>query len=202
MKVAIIKYNAGNIQSVKFAFERLGVHPIITDDPEEIKSADKVVFPGVGEARSAMTYLKENGLVDLIKELKQPVLGVCIGLQLMCDYSEEGDTECMGIFPVQVRQFPKGVKFNDEILKIPHMGWNNMEFDKEFPLFKDLGENPYVYYVHSFCADINDEFTIATTEYATKYSASLHRDNFYAVQFHPEKSGEVGQKILKNFIEL
>ena len=201
MKVAIIKYNAGNIQSVKFALERLGVHPIITDDPEEIKSAEKVIFPGVGEAKSAMTYLKEHGLVDLIKGLKQPVLGICIGQQLMCQHSEEGDTDCMGIFPTAVRQFPKGVKVNDETLKIPHMGWNNMTFNKEFPLFKDLGDNPYVYYVHSFYADVC-EYTVATTEYAAKYSAALHKDNFYALQFHPEKSGEVGQKILKNFLEL
>jgi imidazole glycerol-phosphate synthase subunit HisH len=202
MKVAIVKYNAGNIQSVKYALERLGVHPIITDDEQELKTADKVIFPGVGEAKSAMNYLNEHALVEIIKGLTQPVLGICIGQQLMCDYSEEGDTTCMGIFPIQVRQFPKDVKLNGESLKIPHMGWNSIQFKEGFPLFTDLKQDAYVYYVHSFCADLSDEFTIASTQYATKYSAALHRDNFYAVQFHPEKSGDVGQQILKNFLEL
>lgn len=201
MKIAIIKYNAGNIQSVKYAFERLGVDVEITDDPETIKAADKVVFPGVGEAKSAMQYLKDNGMVDLIMGLKQPVLGICIGMQLMCEHSEENDTDCMGIFPVNVKMFPRGKEFKGEALKIPHMGWNNMAFT-DFPLFQNLGENPYIYYVHSFYADIDDDYTVATTEYASKYSAALHKDNFYALQFHPEKSGAVGQKILKNFIEL
>ena len=202
MKVAIIKYNAGNIQSVKYALERLGVHPILTDNPEEILAADKVIFPGVGEAKSAMNYLREHHLVDLIKSLKQPVLGICIGQQLMCGYSEEGDTTCMGIFPVKVRQFPKNVKLNGESLKIPHMGWNSIQFEEGYPLFKNLHSDAYVYYVHSFCADLSEEYTVATTQYATKYSAALQKDNFYAVQFHPEKSGEVGEQILRNFLDL
>lgn len=202
MKVAIIKYNAGNIQSVTYALERLGVHPILTDNPEEIRGADKVIFPGVGEAKSAMTYLREHGLVELIKSLKQPVLGICIGQQLMCDYSEEGDTTCMGIFPIQVKRFANGVVQNGETLKIPHMGWNSMHFNPEFPLFKNLGNDPFVYYVHSFAAEVNPKYTIATTDYANTYSAALHKDNFYAVQFHPEKSGKVGEQILKNFLEL
>ena len=202
MKVAIIKYNAGNIQSVKYALERLGVHPILTDNPEEILAADKVIFPGVGEAKSAMNYLREHHLVDLIKSLKQPVLGICIGQQLMCGYSEEGDTTCMGIFPVKVRQFPKNVKLNGESLKIPHMGWNSIQFEEGYPLFKSLHSDAYVYYVHSFCADLSEEYTVATTQYATKYSAALQKDNFYAVQFHPEKSGEVGEQILRNFLDL
>jgi imidazole glycerol-phosphate synthase subunit HisH len=202
MKVAIIKYNAGNIQSVKYALERLGVSTIITDNPQEITSADKVIFPGVGEAKSAMNYLNENNLVDLIKNLKQPVLGICIGQQLLCNSSEEGNTTCMGVFPIAVKRFPNGIKHREETLKIPHMGWNSIDFDPSFPLFKNLGENPYVYYVHSYCSDLHPTYTIATTQYATKYSAALHKDNFYAVQFHPEKSGKVGQQILQNFLEL
>jgi imidazole glycerol-phosphate synthase subunit HisH len=146
--------------------------------------------------------LEENKLVNIIKNLKQPVLGICVGQQLMCDYSEEGDTTCMGIFPIKVRRFPNGVKLNNETLKIPHMGWNSIQFNVGFPLFKDLKQDAYVYYVHSFCADLSDKFTIATTQYATKFSAALHRNNFYALQFHPEKSGEVGQQILKNFLDL
>ena len=201
-KLVIIKYNAGNIQSVKYAFERLGVSPVITDDPELIKNAEKVVFPGVGEASSAMSYLKERGLDSLIKKLKQPVLGICIGQQLMCDHSEEGDTDCMGVFPIKVRRFPNGIQKGGETLKIPHMGWNSIDFDLSEPLFQNLGDNPYVYYVHSFCADIDPKYTIAITDYATKYSAALHKDNFYAVQFHPEKSGKVGEQILKNFLEI
>ena len=201
MKVAIIKYNAGNIQSVKYALERLGVHPIITDNHEEIISADKVIFPGVGEAKSAMNYLQEHGLVELIKGLKQPVLGICIGQQLMCAHSEEGDTACMNIFPLQVRKFPNNITLNGEHLKIPHMGWNSIQFNEGFPLFKGLKQNAYVYYVHSFCSDIDEKYTVATTDYATSYSGALHKNNFYAVQFHPEKSGEVGQQILQNFLE-
>ena len=201
MKVAIIKYNAGNIQSVKFALERLGVNPIITDDPEEIKSADKVIFPGVGEAKSAMTYLVEKGLDQVIINLKQPVLGICIGLQLMCEHSEENDTKCLGIFPVDVKRFKSGMVHEGESLKIPHMGWNNIYFN-EFPLFKGLKEEPYIYYVHSYRAELHDEFTVATSEYGETYSAGLHKDNFYAVQFHPEKSGDIGHQVIKNFLEL
>ncbi len=202
MKVAIIKYNAGNIQSVKYALQRLGIDPIITDDADEIKSADKVIFPGVGEAKSAMNYLIEHNLVQLIKSLTQPVLAICIGQQLMCTTSEEGDTECMNIFPIAVKRFPNGVLLNGEKLKIPHMGWNSISFDNAFPLFKNLGENPFVYYVHSYCAEIDPKYTIATTDYATSFSAGLHKDNFYALQFHPEKSGKVGEQILKNFLAL
>jgi imidazole glycerol-phosphate synthase subunit HisH len=202
MKVVIIKYNAGNIQSVKYALERLGVHPQITDDANEILTADKVIFPGVGEAKSAMNYLKERGLDVLIKKLSQPVLGICVGQQLLCEHSEEGDTECMGVFPIKVRRFPNGVKLNGESLKIPHMGWNSIQFNPDFPLFKNLEKDAYVYYVHSFCADLDEKYTVASTDYASKFSAAIHKDNFYALQFHPEKSGKVGEQILQNFLEL
>lgn len=201
MKVVIIKYNAGNIQSVKFALGRLGIDPVLTDDPAEIRSADKVIFPGVGEAKSAMRYLREKGLDEVITQLKQPVLGICIGMQLMCDYSEEGDTKCLGIFPVKVNRFKSGMKHEGESLKVPHMGWNNIHFN-DFPLFKGLNEDPYIYYVHSYKADLHDRFTVATSNYGETYSAALFRDNFYAVQFHPEKSGKIGHQILKNFLEL
>jgi len=201
MKVVIIKYNAGNIQSVKYALERIGVNPIITDDPNEIRSADKVIFPGVGEASSAMSYLVDRGLDQVIKSLTQPVLGICIGLQLMCEYSEEGDTNCLGIFPVKVRKFQSGVTLNNETLKIPHMGWNKVDFNKT-KLFEGIDTLPYVYYVHSYRADIHSEYTVATSDYTLQYSAAFQKDNFYAVQFHPEKSSEIGQQILKNFIEL
>ena len=201
MKIVIIKYNAGNIQSVKYALERIGVNPIITDDPEIIKSADKVIFPGVGEASSAMNYLTSKGLDKVIKSLTQPVLGICIGLQLMCEYSEEGDTTCLGIFPVKVRRFDSGIVINEELLKIPHMGWNKVDLGRS-KLFKDISTLPYVYYVHSYRADLDSEYTIATSNYTTDYSAALQKDNFYAVQFHPEKSSNIGQQILTNFINL
>lgn len=201
MKVAILKYNAGNIQSVKYALERLGINPIITDDHQEIRAADKVIFPGVGEAKSAMEHLQKTGLDQVLKSLKQPVLGICIGLQLMCEHSEEGDTDCLGIFPIRVRKFPTGVSLKGETLKIPHMGWNNVSISDSV-LFKGFEEPPYVYYVHSFYADLSDQYTTATSQYATKYSGAIQKDNFYAVQFHPEKSGKVGHQILKNFLEL
>ena len=192
MKVVIIKYNAGNIRSVLFALERIGVNAIVTDDHDEIRSADKVIFPGVGEASSAMKYLQEKGLDKLIVSLTQPVLGICLGMQLMCSHSEENDTSCLGIFDEKVKLFPqKG-------LKIPQIGWNNI-VDLKSPLFAGINENAYMYFVHSYYVENCDD-AIAKTDYVQKYSSAVHKNNFYAVQFHPEKSGEVGQKILENFI--
>jgi glutamine amidotransferase len=194
MKVAVIKYNAGNITSVEFAFKRIGIDVNITDDANEIQAADKVVFPGVGEASSAMKYLKENNLDKVIKELKQPVLGICLGMQLMCDYSEEGETECLGIFNKKVKHF------GSKQLKVPQIGWNNI-FDLKSPLFKNINEDSFVYFVHGYYAELGEN-TIATSDYILKYSSALHKDNFYGTQFHPEKSGSVGEQILKNFINL
>ncbi len=196
MKIAIIKYNAGNNFSVECALRRLGYEAIVTDDPNKIRQADKVIFPGVGEARSAMEYLRNHGLDKVIKSLTQPVLGICIGQQLMCRHSEEGDVDCLGIFDVDVKRFDAA----QSNLKIPHMGWNTITLAKEDFIPADLN-NKYVYYVHSYYAPINDA-TIATTNYITQYSAALHKDNFYATQFHPEKSGDIGEQILKSFIEL
>lgn len=193
MKIAVIKYNAGNIGSVANALSRLGKSCLVTDDPDEIISADKVIFPGVGEARSTMKYLKEKGLDLLIPALKQPVLGICLGMQLMCSWSEEGDTPAMGIFPEKIKHFRGSVK-------IPHMGWNSIEFLSE-GIFTGIPTGSYVYFVHSYFAETGSE-TMATCDYGTRFSAALHRDNFYAVQFHPEKSSEVGQLMVKNFIEL
>jgi imidazole glycerol-phosphate synthase subunit HisH len=195
MKLAIVKYNAGNIQSVLYALERIGTTALVTDDVEEIKSADKVIFPGVGEASTAMQYLKERNLDKVIKDLKQPVLGICLGMQLMCAYSEENDTECLGIFDEQVKKFSNG---SNENYKIPQIGWNNI-FDVKTDLFQGL-DNDYCYFVHSYYASLG-EHTIATADYIQPYSAALHSDNFYGVQFHPEKSAEAGEQILKNFIE-
>lgn len=194
MKVAVIKYNAGNITSVEFAFKRIGIDVNITDDANEIQAADKVIFPGVGEASSAMKYLKENNLDKVIKELKQPVLGICLGMQLMCDYSEEGETECLGIFNKKVKHF------GSKQLKVPQIGWNNI-FDLKSPLFKNINEDSFVYFVHGYYAELGEN-TIATSDYILKYSSALHKDNFYGTQFHPEKSGSVGEQILKNFINL
>ncbi|MFI3239306.1 MAG: imidazole glycerol phosphate synthase subunit HisH [Bacteroidales bacterium] len=199
MKVVIIKYNAGNIFSVECALKRIGVEAVITDDFDEIRAADKVIFPGVGEASTAMAYLREKGLDRLILSLTQPVLGICIGQQLMCKYSQEGDTECLGIFDAQVLRFDNNGRPKE--FKIPHMGWNNISVNGDNPLLKGV-DGSYVYYVHSYytpvCAD-----TIATTNYINNdYSAALHKGNFYATQFHPEKSGSVGEQILKNFIQL
>jgi len=193
MEIAVIKYNAGNIGSVANALERLGQACTVTDDPDEIRRADKVIFPGVGEAGTTMKYLKEKGLDLIIPSLKQPVLGICLGMQLMCSWSEEGDTPALGIFPEKIKLFRGSIK-------VPHMGWNSIQFNPG-GLFKDLEPGSYVYFVHSYFAETGAA-TLATCQYGTPFSAALHRDNFYALQFHPEKSGEVGQLILKNFIGL
>ena len=199
MNIVIIKYNAGNIESVNNALNRLGVNAEITADHDKIKNADKVIFPGVGEASTTMEYLKENRLDKLIVSLQQPVLGICLGLQLMCSHSEENNTKCLGIFDEKVKRFvPKaGEEF---ITKVPHMGWNSIKNLKS-DLFSDELENEYVYFVHSYYAE-KSEHTIATCDYILPFSAALHRDNFYATQFHPEKSGSVGAKILENFLKL
>jgi glutamine amidotransferase len=191
--IAIIKYNAGNISSVKNAIERLNYECIITDDKKLIKKADKVIFPGVGEASSAMKYLKEKNLDKLITSLKQPFLGICLGQQLMCEFSEEGNVECLGIFDVKVKKFPP----NDIV---PHMGWNNLRSIKS-PIFNEINENDDVYFVHSYYCEIS-EYTTAICDYILPFSAAMQKDNFYATQFHPEKSGIVGEKILKNFLML
>ena len=197
MKVAIIQYNAGNVQSVRYALQRLGIDSILTDDHEQIRNADKVIFPGVGNAASAMEYLKQRELDSLIKSLKQPVLGICLGLQLLCSHTEEGNTRCLGIFDSKVKLFRKNK--DTDILKVPQVGWNNI-YDCEFELFNGTSD-PYVYYVHSYYAEESSE-TIAKTDYFIPYSAALQKDNFYAVQFHPEKSGITGQKILSNFLSI
>ncbi|QHS62637.1 imidazole glycerol phosphate synthase subunit HisH [Chitinophaga agri] len=197
MKTVIIKYNAGNIRSVLFALDRIGVEGVVTDDPEAIRSADKVIFPGVGEASTAMNYLKERNLDKLIKELKQPTLGICLGMQLMCKHSEENDTPCLGIFDVEVKRFTSPV---DNLLKIPQIGWNNIT-GLYSTMFEHVPENSYMYFVHSYYAALSAD-TVATTNYVINYSAGLQKDNFYAVQFHPEKSATVGQKILENFLKL
>ena len=196
MNVAIIKYNAGNIYSVDYALKRLGITPVITADPELITKADKVIFPGVGEAFTTMEYLKAHQMTDLIRGLKQPVLGICLGMQLMCRYSEEGNADCLGIFDVDVKRFiPQ--RHED---KVPHMGWNTIT-DLKGGLFSPALENQFVYFVHSYYVPLNAD-TAATSEYILPFSASLHKDNFYATQFHPEKSGSVGERILRNFLEL
>jgi len=198
MKIAIIKYNAGNIQSVLYALERIGHTATVTDNAGEIRDADKVIFPGVGEASTAMNYLKERNLDKLICSLKQPVLGICLGMQLMCKYSEENDTQCMGIFDEDVKKFnpqpPKGG------LKVPQIGWNNI-YALKTDLFKNVAENSYCYFVHGYYA-AKGEHTIATTNYVQPYSSALHKNNFYGVQFHPEKSAVAGEQILKNFMAL
>jgi glutamine amidotransferase len=199
MKLVIIKYNAGNIQSVLYALERIGVEAVVTDDESLIRSADKVIFPGVGEASTAMNYLNERGLDQIIKSLTQPVLGICLGMQLMCAYSEENDTPCLSIFDEHVKKFNPNAKEQAE-LKVPQIGWNTI-YDLKSPLFKGLKENSYCYFVHAYYA-AKGEHTIATTDYVLPYSAALHRDNFYGVQFHPEKSAVIGEQILKNFIQL
>lgn len=214
MKVAIVKYNAGNIFSVVHALQRMGVEPLLTDSPEELRSADRVIFPGQGEASNAMRYLRQRGLDKLIPSLTQPVLGICIGQQLMCRHSEEGDVDCLGIFNAEVKRFvPR--RHED---KIPHMGWNEIVAPSLLPLwgsttaavpsplFKELPQMgsregaPFVYFVHSFYVPVC-EHTSAVTEYILPFSAAMQKDNFYATQFHPEKSGEVGQRILRNFLE-
>jgi len=199
MNIVIIKYNAGNIESVNNALNRLGVNAEITSDPEKIRNADKVIFPGVGEASTTMKYLREHQLDQLIVSLKQPVLGICLGLQLMCSHSEEGDTPCLGIFDEKVKRFlpKKGEEF---VTKVPHMGWNSLSNLKS-ELFPASIENQYVYFVHSYYAGLG-EHTIAMSDYIVPFSAALQKDNFYATQFHPEKSGTIGAEILKNFLNL
>lgn len=195
MKVSIVKYNAGNIFSVINAVKRLGIEPLWTDDPEELMSSDRVIFPGQGEASHAMEYLRGRNLDQVIKDLKNPVLGICIGQQLLCQHSEEGDTDCIGIFPVKVKRFQPNV--HEE--KVPCMGWNSLNLKGDSPLFKGLGEKDYVYFVHSYYCELCEN-TIAEADYILPYSAALQKDNFYATQFHPEKSGAVGHKIIENFI--
>lgn len=210
MNLAIVKYNAGNIQSVLYALERIGATATVTDDPEQLIQADKVIFPGVGEASSAMRYLQERKLDQLIRGLKQPVLGICLGMQLMCSRSEENDTDCLGIFDEQVKSFRNARPHDQNVasiqgntgapkFKIPQIGWNSISNLKS-PLFDRVADNSYCYFVHGYFAALGDH-TIAVTDYIMPYSAALHRENFYGVQFHPEKSAAVGEQILKNFIE-
>ena len=204
MSIAIIKYNAGNIRSVLFALERIGVEGIVTDDEQQIRSSDKVIFPGVGEAGSAMAYLRERNLDKVIKDLKQPVLGICLGMQLMCTHSEENDTTCLGIVPVNVKKFQAVASSlaggGNHALKVPQIGWNNL-YDLKSPLFNGIEENSYVYNVHSFYA-ADSQYTIAKCNYGIEYAAAVSRDNFYGLQFHTEKSAAVGEQILKNFLSL
>jgi glutamine amidotransferase len=197
MKIIIIKYNAGNIRSVLFAMERIGVEATVTDDPEQILYADKIIFPGVGEASSAMQYLRERKLDLLIRELKQPVLGVCLGMQLLCAHSEENETECLGVFSETVKKFRPA---SNELLKVPQTGWNNI-YDLKSSLFTGVAENSFCYFLHGYYAGLG-ETTIAKTDYVQPYSSALHKNNFYGVQFHPEKSAGTGERILKNFIQL
>ena len=203
MQVAIVKYNAGNIYSVVNALRRMGIEPLLTDVADELRKADRVLFPGQGEARGAMEYLKARRLDEVIRDLKQPVLGICVGQQLLCRHSEEGDVDCIGVFDAEVKRF-QPQRHED---KVPAMGWNSL-YDLKSPLYEGFPESadkqqaaPYVYFVHSYyvplCAD-----TIATADYILPYSASLHKDNFYTCQFHPEKSGKVGEQILRNFMEI
>ncbi len=196
MKVAIVKYNAGNIRSVVNALNRLGVCPSVTDRPEELLAADRVLFPGQGEAFTTMQYLRDHRLDSLICSLKQPVLGICIGQQLMCRHSEEGDTECLGIFDTDVIRF-RPTRHEE---KVPHMGWNRLR-DMENVLFHGCEEGAFAYFVHSYYVPVNS-CTAAVCDYIQPFSAALHKDNFYATQFHPEKSGDTGERILQNFLDL
>ncbi|MFY0650824.1 MAG: imidazole glycerol phosphate synthase subunit HisH [Cyclobacteriaceae bacterium] len=192
-KVVIIDYGAGNLQSVKFALERLGITPEVSTEHGVINSADKVIFPGVGEARSAMTAINANGLQDLIPNLKQPVLGVCLGMQLLCEHSVERNTDGIGVFPLTVEKMTGDIK-------VPHMGWNQIT-DLKSPLFDGLNEGEYMYFVHGYFVP-DSQFTIATTDYGIPYASAIQKDNFFGCQFHPEKSSDAGQMILKNFLEL
>lgn len=196
MKTAIIDYNAGNVQSVLFALKRMGVVAELTSNPEAINRADKVIFPGVGEAKNTMNYLKQHNLDQLIKQLKQPVLGICLGMQLLCAHSQEGDTDCLGIIPLKVKKFQSA----DPARKIPHMGWNRFKFENH-SLFEKTQPGDYAYFVHSYYVEPGAA-TIATCDYILPFSAALQKDNFYATQFHPEKSGTVGEQILQQFINL
>lgn len=195
MKVAIVKYNAGNVESVKNALNRLGVEPVLTDDADVLNAADKVIFPGVGEASTAMKYLKERNLDAVIVNLRQPVLGVCLGMQLLCEYSEENATECLGILPVRVKKFAAGAG-----LKIPQMGWNSIS-ELKSPLFAGVEENSYVYFVHGYYVE-KGAATLAVCDYGERFAAAVNHRNFYAVQFHTEKSGAVGEQILENFLKI
>ncbi len=194
--IAIIDYNAGNVQSVCFALERLGVEAVLTNDPEKIKAAEKVIFPGVGEASTTMAFLKSQGLDTLIKQLEQPVLGICLGMQLLCRHSEENDTPCLGIIPQEVRRFRP-----ERGEKVPHMGWNTLQVCPDNTVFTSALEGSYVYFVHSYYVE-EGPYTTATTEYILPFSAAVQKDNFYATQFHPEKSGAVGEQVLRNFLNV
>lgn len=194
MKVAIVKYNAGNTASVANALVRVGVEPLITDDWELLRSADKVIFPGVGEASTAMAYLRERGLDEVIRSLRQPVLGVCLGMQLLCSSSEENETECLGLLPYQVR------RFSGSGLKVPHMGWNQIT-DLRGPLFHEVAHGEFVYFVHGYFVEAGDH-TTAFCKYGERFAAALSYENFHAVQFHTEKSGKAGERILENFLNL
>lgn len=193
MNVVIIKYNAGNVVSVTNTLNRLGVEPVLSDEPDIIKNADRVIFPGVGEASTAMNYLRERQLDQVIMDLKQPFLGICLGQQLMCRHSEENDTDCLGIFDLNVIRF-------EQKLKVPHMGWNKL-MDTRGDLFEGLPDEAYIYFVHSYYCEIGPE-TIAKADYINEFSVALNKDNFYAIQGHPEKSGHVGQQLLENFLRL
>ena len=201
MEVAIVKYNAGNVYSVVNALRRMGIEPLLTDDAEALKKADRVMFPGQGHAGEAMDYLRARRLDEVIRDLKQPVFGICVGQQLLCKHSEEGDTDCIGIFDAEVKRF-QPERHED---KVPCMGWNELKIEngklKINPILEGLGEHPYVYFVHSYYVPVCEE-TIATADYILSYSASMHKDNFYTCQFHPEKSGKVGEQILRNFLSL
>lgn len=194
--IAIIDYNAGNVQSVWFALERLGVEAILTNDPQKIKAAEKVIFPGVGEASTTMAFLKNQGLDVLIKQLEQPVLGICLGMQLLCQHSEENDTPCLGIIPQEVRRFRP-----EHGEKVPHMGWNTLQVRPGNAFFSPALDGSYVYFVHSYYVE-EGPYTTATTEYILPFSAAVQKDNFYATQFHPEKSGVVGEQVLRNFLNV
>ena len=197
MSVAIVKYNAGNITSVTYALNRLGIEPIVSDDPSVLKSADKVIFPGVGEASTAMSYLRERKLDIVIKDFKQPVLGICLGQQLLCRHSEENDTDCLGIFDIDVKKF---VDTDSNGFKIPLIGWNSV-FALKSDLYKGIDENAFMYFVHSYYAE-KSAYSISLTGYSQEFSSGLQKDNFYAVQYHPEKSGEVGSQLIENFLKL
>jgi imidazole glycerol-phosphate synthase subunit HisH len=196
LELTIVKYNAGNIQSVLYALERIGANALVTDDHDLIRQSDKVIFPGVGEASSAMRYLKERNLDRVLVNLSQPVLGICLGMQLMCSYSEENETSCLGIFEEKVKKFMP----TDRSEKVPQIGWNTI-YNLATPLFKDIPDNSYCYFVHGYYA-AHGAHTIATTNYVQPYSSSLHKNNFYGVQFHPEKSAAVGEKIIQNFLAI